>query len=135
RMSTAAVKQLWPYWVGKQARHWVLENLYGGTVSNARIQLAAPAGHYKPYDNVRFDENQLQIDFDIERARMNVAGDIPPLRDTVGHMRLRGAHVSFNIASATAFFPTGRTVEVNDAVFSIPSTDKQPLMAELSMSV
>lgn len=135
RMSTAAVKQLWPYWVGKQARQWVLENLYGGTVSNARIQLAAPAGHYKPEGDVHFDENQLQIDFDIERARMNVAGDIPPLRDTAGHMRLRGSHVSFNIASATAFFPTGRTVDVNDAVFSIPSTDERPLMAELSMSV
>ena len=135
RMSTAAVKQLWPYWVGKQARQWVLENLYGGTVSNARIQLSAPAGHYKPEGDVHFDENQLQIDFDIERARLNVAGDIPPLRDTSGHMRLRGSHVSFNIQSATAFFPTGRTVDVNDAVFSIPSTGERPLMAELSMSV
>lgn len=135
RMSTAAVKQLWPYWVGKKARQWVLANLYGGTVTNARIQLAAPAGHYKPYDDVPFDEDQLQIDFDIERARMNVAGDIPPLRDTVGHMRLRGSDIIFNIDSATAFFPTGRTVEVNDAVFSIPEADKQPLMAELSMSV
>jgi len=135
RMSTAAVKQLWPYWMGKRARQWVLENLYGGTVSNGRIQLAAPAGHYKPYGDIHFDENQLQIDFDIERARMNVAGDIPPLRDTVGHMRLRGSEISFNIGSATAFFPTGRTVDVNDAVFSIPAADQQPLMAELSMSV
>ncbi|MCO6407989.1 DUF3971 domain-containing protein [Hoeflea alexandrii] len=135
RMSTAAVKQLWPYWVGKRARQWVLENLYGGTVSNARIQLAAPAGHYKPYGDVTFDENQLQIDFDIERARMNVAGDIPPLRDTTGHMRLRGSEISVTIESATAFFPTGRTVDINDAVFSIPEADKQPLMAELSMAV
>lgn len=135
RMSTAAVKQLWPYWVGKRARQWVLENLYGGTVSNARIQLAAPAGHYKPYEDVFFNEDQLQIDFDIERARMNVAGEIPPLRDTVGHMQLRGSRIGFNIASATAFFPTGRTVDVSDAVFSIPQANEQPLMAELSMSV
>ncbi|WP_339762209.1 DUF3971 domain-containing protein [uncultured Hoeflea sp.] len=135
RMSTAAVKQLWPYWVGKRARQWVLENLYGGTVSNGRIQLAAPAGHYKPYEDVFFNEDQLQIDFDIERARMNVAGDIPPLRDTVGHMRLRGSKITFNIASATAFFPTGRTVDVNDAVFSIPEANERPLMADLSMSV
>lgn len=135
RMSTAAVKQLWPYWVGKRARQWVLENLYGGTVSNARIQLAAPAGHYKPYEDVFFTENQLQIDFDIERARMNVAGEIPPLRDTVGHMQLRGSRISFNIESATAFFPTGRTVDVNDAVFTIPHANERPLMAELEMSV
>ena len=64
-----------------------------------------------------------------------MAGDIPPLRDTIGHMRLRGSHVSVNIDSATAFFPTGRTVDVSNAVFAIPEADKQPLMAELSMSV
>lgn len=135
RMSMAAVKQFWPYWVGKMARTWVLENLYGGTVSNARIQLAAPAGHYTPSGDVSFDENQLQIDFDVERARMNVAGDIPPLRDTVGHMRLRGSNVSLNIDSATAFFPTGRTVDVTNATFSIPAANERPLMADLSMSV
>lgn len=135
RMSTAAVKQLWPYWVGKRARQWVLENLYGGTVRNARIQLAAPAGHYKPYEDVFFSEDQLQIDFDIERARMNVAGEIPPLRDTVGHMQLRGSRIGFHIASATAFFPTGRTVDVRDAEFLIPRANERPLMAELSMSV
>lgn len=135
QISTAAVKQLWPYWMGKKARQWVLENLYGGTVSNARIQLAAPAGHYSPYEDPRFTDDQLQIDFDIERTRMNVSGDIPPLRDTVGHMRLRGSSVSFDVQSATAYFPTGRSVEVNDAKFSIPATDEKPLMADLKMSV
>jgi len=135
RMSMAAVKQFWPYWVGKMARTWVLDNLYGGIVTNGRIQLAAPAGHYTPDGDNSFDENQLQIDFDVERARMNVAGDIPPLRDTKGHMRLRGSNVSLSIESATAFFPTGRSVDVTDASFSIPAADKQPLMADLVMSV
>jgi len=135
RMSLAAVKQFWPYWVGKMARNWVLDNLYGGIVSNGRIQLAVPSGHYTPTGDASFDENQLQIDFDVERARMNVAGDIPPLRDTKGHMRLRGSNVSLTIDSATAFFPTGRTVDVTDASFSIPAADKQPLMADLVMSV
>jgi uncharacterized protein YhdP len=90
-MSTSAVKQLWPYWIGKGARQWVLNNLYGGRVTNGRIQLSVPAGHFPLDEPARFNADQLQIDFDIERARMNVAGDIPPLRDTVGHMRLRGA--------------------------------------------
>lgn len=134
-MSTAAVKQLWPYWMGKRARQWVLDNLYGGSVSNGRIQLAVPAGHYGPDEPKRFGENQLQIDFDIERARMNVAGDIPPLRDTVAHIRLRGSRVDVSVSSATAFFPTGRSVDISDATFSIPAADEQPLMAELAMAV
>ncbi|MEQ8479152.1 MAG: DUF3971 domain-containing protein [Hoeflea sp.] len=134
-LSTTAVKQLWPYWIGKGARQWVLNNLYGGRVSNGRIQLSVPPGHFPPDGPARFSADQLQIDFDIERARMNVAGDIPPLRDTIGHMRLRGSSVEVSVSSATAFFPTGRRVEVSDASFSIPATDELPLMAELSMSV
>lgn len=135
RMSTAAVKQLWPYWIGKLARQWVLNNLYGGTVSNGRIALSVPAGHFPVDAPADFNEEQLQIDFDIERARMNVAGDIPPLRDTLAHMRLRGPRIDVTIASGTAFFPTGRKVEVSDARFSIPAADQRPLMAELAMSV
>jgi hypothetical protein len=134
-LSTTAVKQLWPYWIGKGARQWVLNNLYGGMVSDGRIQLSVPAGHFPPDGPASFSADQLQIDFDIERARMNVAGDIPPLRDTIGHMRLRGSSVEVSVSSATAFFPTGRRVEVSDASFAIPATDELPLMAELSMSV
>lgn len=107
QMPTAMVKQLWPYWIGKHARKWVLDNLYGGTIKNGRIQLAVPAGHISPWENTQFTDDQLQIDFDIERARLNVAGDIPPVRDTVGHMRLRGSSVRVDITSATAFFPQG----------------------------
>lgn len=134
-MSTSAVKQLWPYWIGKGARRWVLNNLYGGRVTNGRIQISVPAGHFPLNSPAMFNEDQLQIDFDIERARMNVAGDIPPLRDTLGHMRLRGARVDVSVSSATGFFPTGRKVEVSNAAFSIAAANERPLMAELAMSV
>ncbi len=136
RLPTTAVKQLWPYWMGKRARQWVLENLYGGAVSNGRIQLSAPAGHYPPgRDAGPFTEDQFQIDFDIERARMNVAGDIPPLRDTNGHLSLRGASVEVAVTSASGYFPTGRVVQIGDGKLTIPDTELKPLMADLELSV
>jgi uncharacterized protein DUF3971 len=136
RLPTTAVKQLWPYWMGKRARQWVLENLYGGTVSDGRIQLSAPAGHYPPgRDADPFTEDQFQIDFDIERTRMNVAGDIPPLRDTHGHLSLRGASVEVSVTSASGYFPTGRVIQVGDGKLSIPNTELKPLMADLELSV
>ncbi|TDH39061.1 hypothetical protein E2A64_08250 [Pseudohoeflea suaedae] len=136
RLPTTAVKQLWPYWMGKRARQWVLENLYGGTVSNGRIQLSAPAGHFPPGKRAPpFTENQFQIEFDIERARMNVAGDIPPLRDANGHLSLRGTKVEVSVSSAGGYFPTGRVVKVSDGTLTIPDTEEKPLMADLSLSV
>ncbi len=135
RLATTAVKQLWPYWLGKQARQWVLNNLYGGTVSNGEIELALPAGLFRPDGREPLTDAQFRIDFDIERARLNVAGDIPPLRDTIGHVRLRGSTVEVEVSSATAYFPTGRSVAVSDGTFSIPATDEQPLMADIRMAV
>lgn len=136
RLPTTAVKQLWPYWMGKRARQWVLENLYGGTVADGRIQLSAPAGHYPPGEKAPpFTEDQFQIDFDVERARMNVAGDIPPLRETAGHLQLRGTRVEVTVTSAGGYLPTGRVVEVSDGMLTIPDTEEKPLMADLSLSV
>lgn len=136
RLPTTAVKQLWPYWMGKRARQWVLENLYGGTVSKGRIQLFAPAGHFPPGEEAPpFKASEFQIDFDIERARMNVAGDIPPLRDANGHLSLRGTRVEVAVSSAGGYMPTGRVVKVSDATLTIPDTEEKPLMADLSLSV
>ncbi|PWW04357.1 uncharacterized protein DUF3971 [Hoeflea marina] len=135
RLPTAAARQLWPYWLGRKGRQWVLNNLYGGTIRNGRIQLAIPSGHFRLGEKVPFTDDEFQIDFDIERARINVAGDIPPLRDTLGHLTLRGTSVKVDVNSATAYFPTGRTVAVRDGVFAIPNTDEQPLMADLNLAV
>jgi len=135
-MPTTVVKQLWPYWLGKKVRQWVLNNLYGGTISDASIRFSVPAGYYPPDREAgSFNEDQFQAEFDFERARMNVAGDIPPLRDTMGHLELRGDQVRIGLKSGRAYFPTGRSVDIAEGSFVIPGTDADPLMAELDLSV
>ncbi len=135
-MQTTAVKQLWPYWLAVHAREWVLHNLYGGSISNASIKLFVPADKIaENTGDMNFGPEELRIDFDYENARLNVAGDIPPLRDTVGHLKLQGSRLDIALNGATAYFPTGRKVDVSDGVFSIPDTDIHPLMATLDIKV
>jgi len=136
KMQTTAVKQLWPYWLAVHARQWMLNNLYGGTITNASIKVFVPKNKIaESAGNMDFGPDDLQIDFDYAGARLDVAGDIPPLRETTGHLKLRGKRLDVLLNSATAFFPTGRQVEVSDGRFSIPDTDKHPLMAELDIKV
>ncbi len=68
----------------RRAREWVERNLFGGTVSGRfnlrfhsvrRLDEAVGKG-------LKLDENQIRIAFDIAGTRMNVIGDIPPIRDT-----------------------------------------------------
>ena len=43
RLQAVAVKQLWPYWLAKKARQWVIRNIFGGTVTNGRIEVSMAA--------------------------------------------------------------------------------------------
>ncbi|TPW26817.1 YhdP family protein [Pararhizobium mangrovi] len=135
-MKTAAIKQLWPFWLGVHARQWVMNNLYGGAITNGSIKVYIPQGKIaESGGKLDLDENEFSIDFDYADARLNVAGDIPPLRDAKGHFRLRGPHLTVSLDQATGYFPTGRTVDISKGVFAIADTDKHPVMANLDITV
>lgn len=137
KMDTGTVKQLWPYWIAKQARNWVHENLFGGTVSGGSIRVFIPEGRMATGlpNSLNLDENQLQVAFNMENARFDVAGEIPPVRDAIGILELRGQRLELKIDEGKAFFPTGRTVEISNGFFEIPETNAEPLLAHLNIDV
>lgn len=136
RVDSAAVKQFWPFWLGKTARAWAAKNIFGGTVTNGRIELFM-AGDRKREPGVPLDlgPEELKIDFELEGARMNVAGDIPPLRDTSGKFRLRGGRTEVTIAGGTAYLSSGRSVALKGGTFVLPEGYRKPLMAEMDIEV
>ncbi|SIQ07459.1 AsmA-like C-terminal region [Rhizobium sp. RU20A] len=136
RMDTAAVKQLWPWWMGKTSRRWVAANIFGGTVRNGRISVYVPAG--EPIEKVgqkQAPHSNLDIAFAMEGARVSVAGDIPPLRDMTGDFHLSNTRMEIKAKSGTTFFPSGRTVALTGGDFIIPDTSEKPLMGEMKISV
>ncbi len=137
KMDTTSVKQLWPYWIAKKARNWVLENLFGGTVSDGAIRVFIPEGRMAEVlpNPLNLSGDQLQIDFNIENARFDVAGDIPPVRNANGLLTLRGQHLELKIDKGASYFPSGRSVNVSDGLFVIDHTDAHPLMASLDIHV
>ncbi|MFB9950893.1 AsmA-like C-terminal domain-containing protein [Rhizobium puerariae] len=135
-MQVTGVKQLWPFWMARRPREWVMGNLFGGTVTNGSIAVFIPEGRMKgPGIPMELDQNELQIGFDLADARINLPGDIPPLRDIDGRFNLTGALLQVDVDRAGSFFPSGRSVTVDGGRFSIPSTYAKPLMAELSLDL
>ena len=136
KLESAAVKQFWPFWMAKTARSWVIRNIFGGTVTNGRIEFYLAEGRERvPGVPMHLAADELKIDFDIEGARMNVAGEIPPLRDTSGTFRLRGPVTEIGIAGGTAYFPSGRTVALTGGTFVLPNNYEKPLMADMDIDV
>ncbi|MDX0621322.1 hypothetical protein GOD54_15475 [Sinorhizobium medicae] len=136
RMHSSAVKQLWPWWLAKGARRWALGNLFGGMVSDARIEVSIPEGRIASSGGeLRLNEKELNINFAVDETRINIAGEIPPLRDTAGRFSLSGERMSVVVEKGAAFFPSGRSVALNGGDFIIADVYKKPLMAEMKIKV
>ncbi len=136
KIQSAAVKQLWPWWVGKTARRWVINNIFGGTVTDGKIEVFLPMGRItRTVGPIDLNAEELSVQFNIADARVNLAGDIPPLRDAAGAFKLKGEHLDVDIQKGTAYFPSGRSVTLNGGDFKIPNTYEKPLIAEMKLDV
>ncbi|MEI2299842.1 YhdP family protein [Ensifer sp. MJa1] len=136
RLEATAVKQLWPWWIAKGARRWAIGNLFGGTVTNARIEVSLAAGRIANTEGeLKLNEQELNINFDIDDTRINITGEIPPLRDTSGQFKLSGQRMTVQVGQGTAFFPSGRSVALNGGDFILPDVYTKPLMAEMKIEV
>jgi hypothetical protein len=136
KLKSTAVKQLWPWWVGKNARRWVVNNIFGGTVTDGRIEIFLPMGRLtRTVGPIELNGDELNVRFDITDARVNIAGDIPPLRDAAGAFMLEGEHLDVQVERGTAYFASGRSVTVKGGNFVIPNTYQKPLIAEMKLDV
>lgn len=135
-MRTTVVKQLWPFWIASKPRKWVLENLYGGVIPRGTIDVFIPQNRLsidpKP---VRLNADELKIGFDLEDARVNLTGDLPPLRDVFGRLDMVGERVDVDIRSAGSFFPSGRMVTLEHGRLVLQNAYEKPLMADLELDV
>lgn len=136
RMDVAGVKQLWPFWMAHKARDWVVSHLFGGTVTNGSIAVFIPPGRMKgPGVPLDLNANELRIAFDIADNRLNLPGDLPPVRNVAGHFDLVGEKLQFNIRQAASYFGSSRSVDIQGGTFKIANTYAKPLMADLELQI
>lgn len=135
-MGGNAVKQLWPFWMGHKAREWTVGHIFGGKAKNGTISVFIPAGRLKfPPSPLVLDENELRIAFDVEKVRLDLPEDVPPLRDVDGRVKITGGHASVDVASGISYFASGRSVALEPSRFVLPDFYEKPLMGELSLAV
>jgi AsmA-like C-terminal region len=135
-LKTMALKQLWPYWIASKPRRWVLENIYGGVIPSGTIDVFIPQNRLSIEPQpVRLGDDELRIGLDVEDARMNLTGTIPPLRDVYGRIDMVGERVDVKIKSAGSYFPSGRVVTLDGGSLVLAKAYDKPLMADLVVDV
>lgn len=135
-IETAVGKQFWPFWLGRGTRGWATNNIFGGTIKNANLYLHVDAGRFaNPIRPIKHREEDYQVDYDFTNARVNIVGDVPPVRNANGHMKLRGTKVVVSVDKGTSYFSSDRKMDIVDGTITIPDTNQVPLMADVDFNL
>ncbi len=136
KMPVSHAKQLWPVWVATGARRWVLENLYGGTAKDSRIDVIFAAGRFDgPGKPPPLKPDEVQVDFAIENSRFDIVGDLPPVRNADGKISVRGAYTTINLEKGSSFTPNNREARIVDGTLIIPWGPQRPVLSELDLNL
>jgi Protein of unknown function len=136
KMSIAHAKQIWPINVAFGARSWVFDNVSGGTFTDSTVDFSVPESRFGgPIPGPPLTESEIQADFLISGARFDVMGDLPPVRDAKGVIRVRGTNTEIELESGTTFLESGQTATVSDGKMRIPYVRGQTTMADLDVKV
>ena len=132
-MPVSHVKQLWPWFSARGARTWVLQNLFGGRVTDGRLQFRVEPGRLG--NGVPLSAAESFGTFAIEGTRFDTAGLIPPVRDATGVVDYRGNDVDISLSSGTAFLPSGRTVAASGGTLTVKKANVPPVIGALDINI
>ncbi|MBZ9993291.1 DUF3971 domain-containing protein [Mesorhizobium sp. BH1-1-4] len=132
-MPVSHVKQLWPWFSARNARLWVLNNLFGGRVVDASLQFQVVPDRLG--NGVPLSAEEVFGRFQIDGARFDTAGRIPPIRDAVGVVAFHGNDVDVSLSSGTVFMPSGRTVAASNGTLTVKAANRPPVIGALDIDV
>ena len=132
-MPVSHVKQLWPWFSARNARLWVLGNLFGGTVTDANLQFQVAPGRLG--NGVPLAGDEVFGRFQIEGSRFDTAGRIPPVRDAVGVVAFHGNDVDITLSSGSVYMPSGRTVAASGGTLTIKNANRPIVIGGLDIDV
>ncbi|MGX5800069.1 hypothetical protein ACWGS9_02370 [Bradyrhizobium sp. Arg314] len=132
-MPVSHVKQLWPWFSARNARLWVLGNLFGGTVTDANLQFQVVPGRLG--NGVPLTGDEVFGRFQIKGSRFDTAGRIPPVRDAVGVVTFHGNDVDITLSSGSVYMPSGRTVAASGGTLTIKNANRPIVIGGLDIDV
>lgn len=133
-MPVSQVKQLWPWFSARGARNWVLNNVFGGRVSEAQLQYQVEPGRPSGAE-LPLTASESFGTFQLEGTRFDTAGLIPPVRDAKGAVDYRGNDVDITLQSGTVYLPSGRTVAASNGILVVKQANVQPVVGALDIDV
>ena len=130
RMSVAALKLLWPTFVGPKVRAWVEDHMLGGTVERFVIAVNAPLPTLKTVGPPIPDDG-LSIEINGNGAEIRPVDGLPSIRDADVSVRITGRTATVSVGRGNIELSGGRKLAISSGTFEVPDTyvDQPPARA------
>ena len=132
-MSVSQLKQLWPFTAAGGGRRWAMKNLFGGQITNGKVQFRVPPGRLG--NGVPLSADEVFGHVDIADTRFDITGRIPPMRDAAGSVDFRGNDVDVALQSGATYLPDGGKVSASNGVFTIRNANKPRVVGKLEIDI
>ncbi|MEM7461063.1 MAG: DUF3971 domain-containing protein [Pseudomonadota bacterium] len=132
----AAIKQLWPFFIGSPARAWIHKHVVGGRVTDIELVADVPEGvigRFREGTKMKADEFVLTANF--QGAQTDTFGELPPVKNGEGTISLEGMKLDVNFESGHAEVPNGDPVELVRGNFIIKDIGERPNPAEVAATL
>lgn len=132
-MPVAALKQFWPIFLATPVRSWMRDHVHGGKITSATVSLSIPAGIIgRLHKGKKFNEDQLKLDISVESARIDTFGELPPVRNAEGTIKIRGMRTEVVLGSGVIYGDGGKPVSLEQGKFTLLDASIKPLVANTS---
>ena len=126
RMSSDALKKLWPAFVAPKVRDWFNEHLIGGNVERLTIAVNAPYETLKA-SGPPLPDDGLTIDALATNCVLRPVAGLPALHDADLTVHIVGRNAQIAVGKAVADMPSGRKLVLSSGLFEVPDTaPRQP---------
>ncbi len=133
KLPVSQAKQLWPAFSAPGAREWVMQNVFGGQITDSSLDMSVGPGRFGSV--IALNSDEINGHFDIQNTRFDITGDIPPVRDAAGIVDFSGTDVNIALQSGTAYLPSNRTVSASNGQLKIHAANLPPVVGDLSIDI
>ena len=123
-MPVSTLKTIWIPFIAPSARHWVMEHIQSGQLTEGSYEASVPAGILwgKP---VQLPDKEMHLDMQLKDVTFTTVGKVPAVTKAAGNVVLSGSTFGVDVTSGEVEVPAG-TVKVEAGAFAIPNVAKRP---------
>jgi hypothetical protein len=121
RMSVAAMKKLWLFFIAPKVRNWVDDHVMSGTVERIAIATNAPLSTLRS-SGPPIPDDGLSIEIVGSGAEVRPVDGLPPIRDADLTLRVGARKAVVNLSRGSVELSPGHKFAMTGGVFEVPDT-------------